>query len=665
MPVKLKLLNLIYSTRFRLIASLLVVSLLIGTLSLVVGGNMLYSSVLRETRTRVGEDLNVAKLLYDERIYAIRMVLEIIADTSEFQQALLSGNYLYLNKQIENFSDRVGLNFAGIINENNESYGRLNQKAVGQVTQAVINPLVARSFAEARSIAGTFIMDEQNLRYENPELLSQAQISAPENLPPQKGLQSTATQGLAIGAAVPVTLDGKVIGAVYGGVLLNGDTSFVDQVGETVFRNEVYKGRNVGTSTIFLKAQRISTNVMNPNGKRALGTYASPEVTRQVLDEGRLWTDRAKVLSDWYISAYEPIMDIFDTRVGMLYVGTLEAKYLDVRKRAIVLFALITLAGVMLSFVLGWYVTGIIMKPVNGLIQASVAISNGNFFPDIGPPSKCDMGVLQQQFKIMTEALQEREKRQKEESESVLIQSEKHASVGKLAAGVAHEINNPLTAVLTFTHLILRRQDLAAEVRDDLETIASQTERVRKIVKSLLDFSRQSRLDPQPMDLNLELAKSVKLLNNQSLIKGVELSFTGVTGLPMFSLDRNLCQSVWINMIMNALDATQPGDKIEVSTQPVIYDDKNGAEIMIRDTGSGIEPEILDRLFDPFFTTKDVGKGTGLGLAVSAGIIERHEGNIRVTSTLEEGTCFTIWLPAIRLLGDHCSYPTKYLRRGA
>ncbi|WP_240744802.1 cache domain-containing protein [Desulforhopalus sp. IMCC35007] len=663
--MKLKLLNLIYSTRFRLIASLLVVSLLIGTLSLIVGGNMLYSSVLTETRTRVREDLNVAKLLYDERIDAIRMVLEIIADTSEFKQALASGNYLYLDKQIQNFSGRVGLNFAGIINDNNESYGRLNQQVVGQVTQAVMNPLVVRAFTEVRSIAGTFVMDEQSLRYENPELLIKAQIATSENLPAQKDLKSAVAQGLAVGAAVPVRLDGKVIGAVYGGVLLNGDTSFVDQVGETVFRNEVYKGRNVGTSTIFLNAQRISTNVMNRNGERALGTYASSEVTRQVLDEGKLWTDRAQVLSDWYISAYEPIMDIFDTRVGMLYVGTLEDKYLDVRKQAIVLFALITLAGIVFSFVLGWYVTGIIMKPVNGLLQASVAISNGNFSPDIGPPSKCDMGLLQEQFKIMTEALQEREKRQKEESESVLIQSEKHASVGKLAAGVAHEINNPLTAVLTFTHLILRRQDLAAEVRDDLETIASQTERVRKIVKSLLDFSRQSRLDPQPMDLNLELAKSVKLLSNQSLIKGVELSFNGATGLPMFSLDRNLCQSVWINMIMNALDATQPGDKIEVSTQQVISDDKNGAEIIIRDTGSGIEPEILDKLFDPFFTTKDVGKGTGLGLAVSAGIIERHEGNIRVTSTLEEGTCFTIWLPAIRLLGDHCSYPTKYLRRGA
>jgi two-component system NtrC family sensor kinase len=663
--VKQKLLNLIHSTRFRLITSLLVISLFIGSVSLLVGGNMLYSSVLSETRHRVGQDLNVARLLYDERIDNIRLVLEILADSPQVQQALVSGNQSYLNDQVKTLSDRIGLNFAGIVNRNREPFGRLDSSSVESTVLQVKNPLVTRSLTEGTTISGTIVMDQEILRYENPELYSQVMIPAAEITALNEGLKTAVAKGLAIGAAVPIRHNGRVLGTVYGGVLLNRDTVFVDQVGETVFRNEVYKGRNVGTSTIFLQAQRISTNVMNQNGKRALGTYASDEVSKHVLEEGKLWTDRARVLSDWYISAYEPITDIFDTRVGMLYVGTLEAKYLDVRKQAIVLFALITLAGVMLSFVLGWYLTGIIMQPVNGLISASVEISNGNFSPDLSPPSKGDMGVLQREFRRMTEALQERDKRQKEESESVLIQSEKHASVGKLAAGVAHEINNPLTAVLTFTHLILRRQDLASEVRDDLETIASQTERVRKIVKSLLDFSRQSRLDPQPMDLNLELAKSVKLLSNQSLIKGVELSFHGATGLPMFSLDRNLCQSVWINMIMNALDATQPGDTVEISTEQANFDGKDGAEIIVRDTGCGIEPEILDKLFDPFFTTKEVGKGTGLGLAVSAGIIERHEGNVRVSSILGEGTCFTIWLPATRLSGEHCSYPTKYLRRGA
>ncbi len=662
--MKQKLLDLIHSTRFRLIASLLAISLLIGLFSLVVGGNMLYKSVITETHHRVNQDLNVARLLYDNRIESIRLVLEIIADSPGFQHALKHDDRTYLENQINTVSDRVGLNFSGIFYKDKNVSGRLNNHNNHVVPPENINPLADLSILKGKTVSGTFIMNQESLQYENPTLLAWAVVPIPEESLTPTDKHTAINTGLAIGAAVPIKLEGRIIGTMYGGILLNRDTTFVDQVGETVFRNEKYKGRNVGTSTIFLNSLRVATNVIDQDGNRAIGTSASEEVSQHVLKEGKPWADRAKVLSDWYITAYEPITDIFNSRVGMLYVGALEAKYLDVRKQAIVMFALITVAGVMLAFILGWFLTGMIMRPVNGLIRASIDISNGNFSPNIEPISKGDMGLLQRKFLKMTQALQERDQRQKEESESVLIQSEKHASVGKLAAGVAHEINNPLTAVLTFTHLILRRKDLDEELRDDLETIKNQTERVRKIVKSLLDFSRQSRLNPKPLDLNRQIDSSIKLLTNQSLIKGIELSFTGAKGLPMFSLDRNLCQSVWINMIINALDATEPGDTIEVSTRQAEENGIMGAEITIKDTGSGIEPEIMDKLFDPFFTTKEVGKGTGLGLAVSAGIIGRHNGTIRVASTLGEGTHFTIWLPATQLSGDHCSYPTRYHRGG-
>ena len=414
-----------------------------------------------------------------------------------------------------------------------------------------------------------------------------------------------------------------------------------------VFENETYRGRNVGTATIFLKDLRIATSVKNSSGKRAIGTFASPEVAHRVLDDGAKWTDRARVLEDWYITAYEPITDLKGKRVGMLYVGVLEAKYADVRIKAITVFAGITLAGVILAVVLGWLFARRIMRPVSHLIQASSEISSGNFAPDIGPISKDDFGQLQKNFLLMTKALKKMEERQKAESEIHLIQSEKQASVGKLAAGVAHEINNPLTAVLTFTHLMLRREDLPDEVRTDLETVATQTERVREIVKSLLDFARQTAITPEPMDINGLIEDSVNLMRNQAHIKGVALSFAGSVGLPDFTLDRNQCQSVLINMIINALDATPAGGKIDIQTHPTgtDTDHDSGVEITISDTGSGIAPDHMEMLFDPFFTTKDVGKGTGLGLAVSAGIIQRHGGTIAVKSKPDAGTTFTLWLP--------------------
>lgn len=239
-----------------------------------------------------------------------------------------------------------------------------------------------------------------------------------------------------------------------------------------------------------------------------------------------------KVLDDWYITAYEPIPDITGQRVGMFYVGVLEAKYRDVREKALFVFTAITLAGLAVAMVLGWLITGRIMRPVSYLIRASAEISSGNFSPDIGPISKDDIGLLQRKFMNMTRALKRRERRQQVKSQIQLIQSEKQASVGKLAAGVAHEINNPLTAVLTFTHLILRRSDLADEVRSDLQIVAAQTERVRGIVKSLLDFSRQSALAPEPTDLNQFIEDTVRLMKNQALVKGVEMSFHRDDRLP-------------------------------------------------------------------------------------------------------------------------------------
>jgi two-component system NtrC family sensor kinase len=239
-------------------------------------------------------------------------------------------------------------------------------------------------------------------------------------------------------------------------------------------------------------------------------------------------------------------------------------------------------------------------------------------------------------------------KRRRIESRSQILHSEKQASVGRLAAGVAHEINNPLTGVLTYTHMLLRRGDLSDDIRADLAVIAESTERVRKIVKGLLDFSRQTRLDPEPTDINRLIEATLKLVENQALLKGVTLAFEAGENLPMIRLDRSQIQSVLLNMVINALDATRPSDTITLKTAETLSASDTGhrgIEIMIADTGYGIPPENLNKIFDPFFSTKEVGKGTGLGLSVSFGIVKEHGGNIRVQSDAGRGTTFHVWLP--------------------
>jgi two-component system NtrC family sensor kinase len=248
----------------------------------------------------------------------------------------------------------------------------------------------------------------------------------------------------------------------------------------------------------------------------------------------------------------------------------------------------------------------------------------------------------------MLMALRERSQRLLADRERQLLLSEKQASVGRLAAGIAHEINNPLTGVLTFTHMLLRRTDLDEAARSDLTTIVQSTERVRSIVKGLLDFSRQTQIEPEPTDVNQLIAKSMALAANQALLKGVRFTFNPAERLPAKTLDRNQMQSVFLNVMINAIDATEKGGHVEVSTSLGLSAAEPGQrniEVLVTDTGCGIPAEILGRIFDPFFTTKEVGKGTGLGLSVSLGIVERHGGSIHVTSRPGQGSSFVIRLP--------------------
>jgi two-component system NtrC family sensor kinase len=196
--------------------------------------------------------------------------------------------------------------------------------------------------------------------------------------------------------------------------------------------------------------------------------------------------------------------------------------------------------------------------------------------------------------------------------------------------------------------MLLRRKDISEEVRADLETIAQETERVRKIVKGLLDFSHQTELDREPTDVNRLVRFTTSLVENQALLKGVSLNFEPGDSLPLMTLDRNQMQSVLLNIVINALDATEPGGSITVTTGIGVSADKpdqKGVEIVCTDTGCGIPPENLDKLFDPFFTTKETGRGTGLGLSVSYGIVEHHGGTIWVKSKVGRGSTFTVWLP--------------------
>jgi two-component system NtrC family sensor kinase len=633
------------STRSKLIASFLGVSFLIGVVSLFIGSQLLYKSVLSEATNRVRLDLNAAREIYLSRIKAIKCPLTITSQEPAFRAALKTREVSELTPRLETVARHAELDFVGIVREEGQTLCGVGKTSLRCKAVEIKNPMAELLFDRKVPISGTVILSREFLSAESPELADRARITlfpTPRTTP---RAEEEETSGMALAAAIPVFEEGDVLGVVYGGVLLNRNQTIVDTVRDTVFQQEIYKGHNIGTATIFFHDIRVSTNVMTPDGKRAIGTSVSSEVKKRVLEKGERWTDRAFVVSDWYITAYEPIQDIFGKRVGMLYVGVLEAKYADMRRRALVILISIIVAGMALAGGLGYILANKIMHPVHQLIKASKQVSEGSLTPDIGPISKDEeMSILQNTFKDMVASMG----RRREAAEDQLIHSQKQASIGRLAAGIAHEINNPLTGILTYTSILLQHKDIGEEVRSDLQKVVQFTERVKKIVKGLLYFSLQTTLDREPTDLNRLILATISLMETPAMVKGVSIKFNPGENLPMLTLDRSQLQSVLLNIIINALDATEPGGNINIYTAASLCasdTDHKGVEITIADTGCGIPAEDLDKLFEPFFTKKAIGHGTGLGLSVSYGIIQRHEGTIRVQSEVGKGTRFFIWLP--------------------
>ena len=222
-----------------------------------------------------------------------------------------------------------------------------------------------------------------------------------------------------------------------------------------------------------------------------------------------------------------------------------------------------------------------------------------------------------------------------------LVEQQKLASVGQLAAGVAHEINNPLTTILTTALLIQEEMDAEDPNYQELETIANETLRCRKIVTSLLDFARQSKPAKALHDINKIVRESMALTRKQAVFKDVTFEAVLSEQIPMVDVDKDQIQQCLINLILNGIDATDPGGKIRFISRMV--PEKQAIEITVSDTGRGIPERALERVFEPFFTTKE--SGTGLGLAITHGIIQQHGGSIEVESKEGEGTTFRIHLP--------------------
>jgi two-component system NtrC family sensor kinase len=652
-----------FSLRTKLILSFLTVIIIGGLISLVIGSRLVRRTLIDQAQLKVRHDLAAAWMVFNEKLNDIQQIVTLTAARESILEALKTGNTALLERYLSRVRTDFGLDILTLTDGTGKVIIRTrNPEKVGD-SQAE-DELIRWALKGGVSAHPEVISGDQ-LRLEGEDLAAQAYfqfIPTPRAAPKTKDFESS---GLVLKAAAAIQDEKhRILGVLYGGILLNRNYEIVDRIKEIVFKGEKYKGRDVGTATIFLNDLRISTNVRNERGERAIGTLLSAEVKKAVLEEGKAWIDRAFVVTDWYITAYEPIKNVEGKIIGILYVGMLEKPYIDTANRVMLTFTLMASLCVVFLLIILYFSTTQITRPLQRMVIATEEIAKGDLSHKVDIKSRDELGFLATSFNEMIDQLRraneelmewgrtlekkvEERTRELTEMQTKLLQSEKLASLGKLAAGVAHEINNPLGAILIYSHLLLEEMPKNTPAYENLRKIVKETSRCKDIVKGLLEFARPKEPEMSPTDVNETVDRALAIMEKQALFQNVKIN-KEYGQLPRIVADAAQLQQVFMNIILNAAEAMNGRGTLTITSS--LDPKKEQIRVAFKDTGHGIRPEDMPRLFEPFFTTKEVGKGTGLGLAISYSIIQKHKGTIEVSSQVGQGSTFTIILPLTKEL---------------
>ncbi len=663
--------------RYRLLALVLFPILLV--MPAVTGMAYLWSNEVsyQQLLMKVSTDLSVAHQAFErsQRDYLQR--LSRVAESYPFQQAaqaLFSArpDSQPLEVQLAKLRQRAEFDFVYLVDADGcDLLGLLGC----YVKRA---PLMARAGVENGS-AGVTLFSNLELRHIDPALA--ARVYLPLRQAPQalSRAREAEDRGMVLLSYYPLRdTHGELRGYLAAGVLVNGNFAFVDGLKQLVYDADSLIDSSLGTVTVFLGDVRINTNVPSQLARpseRALGTLVSQEVREQVLERGEKWIDRAFVVSEWYISAYEPIVDIDGERIGMLYAGFLEAPFKESYFQALrwlaILFVLVTLLSV------GLAVAGAksIFKPIEAMARVMRQVRHGQEVR-IGPLDTHDeLCMLARQFDAMLDQLSRQRQQIRADAEQLelkvterteqlqqrsidlqrnldllkrtrqqLVAKEKLAAIGELTAGIAHEINNPTAVILgNMDLMMLELAETGAPVKREAELIVEQVYRIRAIITNLLQYSRPNdyRAELSLMDLNRLVSDTLVLVRHDLSKKSIRLKLDLRASHPLRCNPQQL-QQVLINLIVNAVSAMVGQER---SGQLTLRSRNrgDGVVLVVKDNGCGIDSRVLPRIFDPFFTRTQ--GGSGLGLSVSYGILERLGAEISVRSRPGVGSCFFVWLP--------------------
>ena len=629
-------------TRLSIRDKLLAMALLplLGVLPLLGGGLLWWGDEAfdRLLLTKVRSDLAVANGYFERVLGEVGASVGTAAESRALGQVLAQPE-LELQGMLQRFASREKLDFLHLLPPDAALRDSTGVEVLEPVRQGLLSPA---------------------LRQRVPVPLRPTQNAAPTTRTAEvRAMVLVATRAVRDGA-------GLLVGHLQGGVLLNRNLPFIDHINEIVYPAgslPFAEWGSRGTATLFLDDVRISTNLRlfgSVEQERAIGTRVSQSVRDAVLGRGTTWLDRAFVVDEWYVSAYQPLADGAGRRIGMLYVGILERPYTLLKYGALASIAALFLVVMALAAWVSLRWARAIFGPLERMEATMQRVEGGELAARVGSVTSADeIGRLAQHLDRLlgtiddnTRALQRwnaeldakvAERTQAlQDAQQQLVKAEKLATVGQLTAGIAHEVNNPIAVIQGNLDLLreLLGPEGAARVAPELKLVDEQIERMRLIVTRLLQFARPTEYAGyvEAVDTAMALADCLVLAGHQINRVGVRVQ-RDCRARRLPAINRQELQQVLVNLIVNALHAMPDGGTLRLATEDVGSD---AVAITVADSGPGLAPQVLARLFQPFVTGRK--EGTGLGLWISRGIVERYGGSLTAGNGAAGGAEFVVRL---------------------
>ena len=642
-----------------LLPLLLVLPMLVA--ALVLWGSSAYDSLLI---TKVRSDLAVAHGYFGRVLAEVGTGTQALANSHTLHLALAAQEPLALQEELAQARQRLDFDFVNLYALDGQLLSASWQKTASEAA-GTGTPMVPPDLTPAKQTGAQLqLLSQADLLALAPHLAPRLNIALIPTQGAAPSSRSVEDQALVMLASHAVTdAQGKPLAWLRAGVLLNQNLALIDHINHIVYPAGSLPLGSVGTATLFLDDVRITTNVRLFQDQRAIGTRVSKAVREAVLVRGETWLDRAFVVNDWYVSAYEPLLNGQGARVGMLYVGYLETPFRQTKYGILALIVGIFAMAMVLAAWLSLRWARSIFQPVELMNRTMQQVEDGNAAARVGPlPQQDELGALANHLDQLlvavddktrtlqhwgqeldakvterTRALAESHQSLKQ-AQAQLVKSEKLAAIGQLTASVAHEINNPIAVMQG--NLDLVRETLgqqALPIAPELKLMDQQIERMRLIVTQLLQYARPNDYAGyvEAVDVNDALTSSLVLVEHLLNRTHIRVQRQWLASRRV-QINRQELQQVLINLMINAIQAMPEGGELLLrTTDQTDAQGRAGVRVEVCDTGAGLSQANLERLFSPFYTTKN--DGNGLGLWISVGLVERYGGSIRAGNRRDQG----------------------------